>query len=165
MSLLLLCLHYCYGFYFQITLWQIGYMPAQQGRSDALIQSTRLSNWRRSFCLICTSLETAGTRSLESWIWPRGRSKSGFRTGEWRWRKWTKKRPTAKNSNVGWGVRPAIITTSDMDNTDVPKHTLSPLLFVFLSFLLDFVLFGADGYYPAHKYVFSIKEQKEKKKR
>lgn len=49
-----------------------------------------------------------------------------------------------------------------MDNIDVPKHTISPLLFIFL-FLLDFVLFDADGYFPARKYVFSVKEQKEKK--
>ena len=83
----------------QITLWQIGYTPAPRGRSDALTQSTRLSNWKRSSCLICISLETAGSRSQGSWIWPRGRSKSGFRTGGWRWRKWTKKRPTAKNNN------------------------------------------------------------------
>lgn len=87
-------------FYLQITLWQIGYTPAPRGRSDALILNTRLSNWKRSFCLICILLETAGSRSQGSWIWPRGRSKSGFRTGEWRWRKWTKKRPTAKNNNV-----------------------------------------------------------------
>lgn len=88
------------GDYLQITQWQIGFMPAPPGRSDALTQSTRLSNWKRSFYSICTSLGTADSRSPGSWIWPRGRSKSGFRTGAWRWRKWTKKRATAKNNNV-----------------------------------------------------------------
>lgn len=114
-------------FYLQITQWQIGYMPAPQGRSDALTQSTRLSNWKRSFCSICTLLETADSRSLGSWIWPRGRSKSGFRTGEWRWRKWTKKRATAKNNNMDCSQKTTIITTSHMDSTDVPKLTINPL--------------------------------------
>ncbi|XP_044067498.1 homeobox protein Hox-C9a isoform X2 [Siniperca chuatsi] len=49
-----------------IIQWQIGYMPAPRGRSDALTQSTRLSNWKRSFCSICTLLETADSRSLGS---------------------------------------------------------------------------------------------------
>lgn len=119
--------YYYYGFYLQITQWQIGYTPAPQGRSDALTQSTRLSNWKRSFCSICTLLGTADSRSRGSWIWPRGRSKSGFRTGEWRWRKWTKKRPTAKNNNVNCSQKTTIITTSHMDSTDVPKHKMNPV--------------------------------------
>lgn len=100
--ILLFCLYHCCCLYLQITLWQIGYTPAPQGRSDVLTQSTRLSNWKRSFCSICTLQETADTRSPECWIWLRGRSKSGFRTGEWRWRRWTKKRPTAKTNNVDY---------------------------------------------------------------
>lgn len=137
------CLHnYNCGFYLQITPWQIGYMPVPQGRSGALTQSTRLSNWKRSFCSICTSLETADSRSLGSWIWPRGRSKSGFRTGGWRWRKWTKKRPTAKNNNMDWSQKTPIITTSHMDSTDVPKHTMtppssSPYIYHFVGFCIN----------------------------
>lgn len=66
-----------------------GWQQRVAERKDAPTQSTRPWSWRRSFCSTCIWPESAAWRSAGASTWPTGRSRSGFRTAGWSWRKWT----------------------------------------------------------------------------
>lgn len=75
----------------QATQQQTGSMHVQQERNDVHIQNTKHWNWKKNFFITCIWQEIAVTKLREFWIWPKGRWRSGSKTEEWKWKRWTER--------------------------------------------------------------------------
>lgn len=101
----------------------IGCMRAHPGRSGVRTLNTRRWSWRRSSCSTCTSRGTVGMRWRALWTWRSGRWRSGFKTGEWKWR--NRARTNPRTSEIGACVRTHIYSDA---HARTPAHTMYPTL-------------------------------------
>lgn len=78
--------NFVYFSFLQTTPPPIGYTRAPPGRRGARIRNIKRWSWRRNFCSTCTWRATGAMRWRERSTWRRGKSRSGSKTGGWKWR-------------------------------------------------------------------------------
>lgn len=75
----------------KVTIQLTGWLRRVAVRSVAPTPNIRHWSWRKSSCSTCTWHESVASRSAAVFTSRTDKSKSGFRTDGWSWRKWVEK--------------------------------------------------------------------------